>query len=90
MKHFFTLLITLTFSAFALAQAPADLVLVNGKIWTVDDRRPEVEAVAILGNRIAATGSSDVAEILWNHLRWSGGDVLRPQKQPRRICVDCY
>src|SRR5215510_4445510 len=59
MKQFFALLITLTFSALVLAQAPADLVLVNGKIWTMDDKRPEVEAVAVLGNRIAAVGSTE-------------------------------
>ncbi len=35
-----------------------DLVLVNGIIWTVDDKRTEVEAVAVLGNRIAAVGST--------------------------------
>jgi predicted amidohydrolase YtcJ len=59
MKQFFALLITGAFSVLALAQAPADLVLINGKIWTVDDRRPEVEAVAVLGNRIAAVGSTE-------------------------------
>jgi hypothetical protein len=55
----FALLITFTFSALVLAQAHANLVLVNGKIWTVDDKRPEVEAVAVLGNRIAAVGSAE-------------------------------
>jgi predicted amidohydrolase YtcJ len=59
MKQFFALLITGAFSVLALAQAPADLVLINGKIWTVDDKRPEVEAVAVLGNRIAAIGSTE-------------------------------
>src|SRR5262249_43180816 len=58
MKHFFASLTTSGFSALVRAQAPADLVLVNGKIWTVDDKRPEVEAVAVLGNRIAAVGST--------------------------------
>jgi hypothetical protein len=59
MKQLFFLLITLAFSAQVLAQAPADLVLVNGKIWTVNDKQAEVEAVAILGNRIAAVGSTE-------------------------------
>jgi predicted amidohydrolase YtcJ len=58
MKQYFALLLTLTFSALALAQASADLVLVNGKIWTMDNKRPEVEAIAVLGNRIAAVGST--------------------------------
>jgi len=34
----------------------ADLVLVNGTIWTVDQNKPEVSAVAISQNRIIATG----------------------------------
>ncbi|MBL8207598.1 MAG: amidohydrolase [Blastocatellia bacterium] len=42
----------------ALAQVNADLVLRNGKIWTVNDKQPEAEAVAILGNRIIAVGTS--------------------------------
>ena len=37
---------------------PADLVLTNGKVVTVDPERPEVEAVAITGDRIVAVGSS--------------------------------
>ncbi len=44
------------------AQISADTVLVHGKVWTEDPQRPEAEAVAVLGNRIAAVGSS--AEIL--------------------------
>jgi predicted amidohydrolase YtcJ len=41
------------------AQAPAaDLVLTNGRIVTVDDGRPEAEAVAISKDRIQALGTS--------------------------------
>ncbi|WP_181702742.1 amidohydrolase [Chthonobacter albigriseus] len=40
----------------------ADLVIVNGRVRTVDPSKPFAEAVAILGNRIAAVG--DNAEIL--------------------------
>jgi predicted amidohydrolase YtcJ len=40
------------------AQPAADLVLLNGKIWTVNPSQPRVEAVACLGNRIAAAGSN--------------------------------
>src|SRR5215510_3191312 len=79
MKQFFALFITLTFSALVLAQAPADLVLVNGKIWTVDDRRPEVEAVAVLGNRIVAVGST--AEIR----KWAGANTKVIDLQGRRV-----
>ena len=41
----------------ALTRQP-DLALVNGRIWTVDPRSPEAEAVAIMDGRIVAVGSS--------------------------------
>jgi predicted amidohydrolase YtcJ len=44
------------------AQIYADTVLVHGKIWTENPQQPEAEAVAILGNHIAAVGPS--ADIL--------------------------
>src|SRR5450432_1467811 len=37
--------------------APADLVLRGGKIVTVDDARPEAQAMAVRGDTIAALGS---------------------------------
>ncbi|NIO49630.1 MAG: amidohydrolase family protein [Candidatus Aminicenantes bacterium] len=37
----------------------ADLVLMNGKIVTVDDAKPEVQALAVSGDRIIAVGSND-------------------------------
>ena len=41
------------------ADAPAaDLVLLNGKVWTVDKARPEVEAVAVWRDRILAVGTT--------------------------------
>jgi predicted amidohydrolase YtcJ len=79
MKQIFALLITFTFSALVLAQAPADMVLINGKLWTVDDKRPEVEAVAILGNRIAAVGST--AEIR----KWIGANTKVIDLQGRLV-----
>ena len=39
-------------------QAPADLVLTNGKIITVDNRFSIAQAVAIRGDRIAAVGTN--------------------------------
>jgi predicted amidohydrolase YtcJ len=42
------------------AQAPpADLVLTNGRIVTVDEARPEVQALAVSGDRIEALGTAD-------------------------------
>src|SRR5262249_24739677 len=37
---------------------PADLVLRNGKIVTVDDAKPEAQAIAINGDTITAIGSN--------------------------------
>jgi len=37
---------------------PADLVIVNGAVWTVDAARPKAEAIAVVGERIAAVGSN--------------------------------
>ena len=42
----------------AAAQPAADLVLLNGKIWTVDARHPRAEAVAAVGARIVAVGTA--------------------------------
>ena len=36
----------------------ADLVFVNGKIWTVNKAQPQAEAVAVWHGRITAVGSS--------------------------------
>jgi predicted amidohydrolase YtcJ len=36
----------------------ADLVIVNANVHTMDEARPTAEAVAVVGNRIAAVGSS--------------------------------
>ena len=38
---------------------PADLVLHNGKIVTVDDANPEAQALAVRGNEIVAVGTND-------------------------------
>jgi predicted amidohydrolase YtcJ len=36
----------------------ADLLFVNGKVWTVDKSKPTAEAVAVLGGRILAVGTN--------------------------------
>jgi predicted amidohydrolase YtcJ len=42
-----------------VAQTPADVVLTNGKIVTVEAALPEAQAIAITKGRIAAIGSAD-------------------------------
>src|SRR5262245_56690048 len=44
--------------AAALAQQPADTILYNGKVLTVDAKNSVVEAVAVTGGKIAAVGTS--------------------------------
>ena len=52
------------FSLFPLEQEKADLILYNGNIWTVDDKGPRAQAVAIAGGRFLAVGSdSDVLNL---------------------------
>src|SRR5258708_40209173 len=43
---------------FAQTKPAADLIIQNARVWTVDPSRPEAEAVAGLGGRIVALGSS--------------------------------
>lgn len=52
------LCILLALSAAVRAQGvEADLVLLNGKVWTVDPAQPEAQAVAVWQGRILAVGS---------------------------------
>src|SRR5919197_6685327 len=55
---FVFLAVALGWSEPASAQTPADIVLFNGKIVTVDDRFTIAEALAIKGERILAVGSN--------------------------------
>jgi predicted amidohydrolase YtcJ len=48
------------------AQAKADLVLVNGKIYTVDNARPIASALAVRGGRVLFVGSDAEARVLAN------------------------
>jgi predicted amidohydrolase YtcJ len=41
------------------ASVAADMVLVNGKIVTLEEGQPQVEALAVGGNRIAAVGTTE-------------------------------
>jgi len=45
-------------AVFAQSQPAADLIIRNARVWTVDPLLVEAEAVAILGDRIVAVGSS--------------------------------
>src|SRR5436190_1533007 len=40
------------------APLPADVILKNGKLWTVNRQQPEAAALAIRGDRIVAVGDN--------------------------------
>jgi predicted amidohydrolase YtcJ len=48
----------------AAALEPADLVLRNGRLVTVDEQRPTAHALAARGGRIVAVGTDDAVEAL--------------------------
>jgi len=59
MRIFIQAIPCLTLLTLAMGQTQiADIVFVNGKIWTVDKASPTAEAVAVLNGRILAVGSS--------------------------------
>ena len=56
MKHFFTIVVSLFFLS-CTPSKKADIVIYNGSIYTMDDEKPQVEAIAIRGNEIFEVGS---------------------------------
>jgi predicted amidohydrolase YtcJ len=64
LRHFFFLLFIETIvSATGFAQS-ADIVFINGKIFTADEKQLYVQALAIKGNKILATGNNATIEKL--------------------------
>ncbi len=66
-------MLVLAWTALAPAAQPrlyADLVLMNGKVWTVDADTPTAQAVAVRGDRILAVGSdADIKPLIGAHTR---------------------
>ena len=56
----FSCLLLLLFASSARAVPPADVILHNGKIFTVDSEQPWAQAVAIRGSRILVVGDAVV------------------------------
>ena len=60
-RFFFALLALLATGGLAAERgapaAPADLILFNAKVWTVDPSRPVAQAVAVRGTTIALAGT---------------------------------
>src|SRR5215467_4706009 len=65
----------------AHAQQPsfADMVIVHGKVWTVETQHPRAEAVAIHGGRVVAVGSD--AEIA----KWIGPATKKIDAQGKTV-----
>ena len=65
----------------AQSRPEADLIITNAKVWTVDKSLPLAQAVAVLGDRIVAVGSSTDIDT-WHgphtHLIDAGGKLLLP------------
>jgi predicted amidohydrolase YtcJ len=62
-------------------EAPADLILRSGRVWTGDEASPWAEAVAVRGERIAAVGSdADVMALAGprTDVRQLGGRFVSP------------
>jgi predicted amidohydrolase YtcJ len=58
--HLFLLLCLLTFlQGSVLAQAPADLVIINAKVVTIDRAKPRGNAIAMTGEWIVQVGTND-------------------------------
>ena len=65
MKHLTSYLAAAALAPVVLgAQSSADLVLTNGHIYTVDNARPVVSALAVRGGRIIFVGSDAEARAL--------------------------
>ena len=62
-RFFFKQSVAMIISVSGFAQ-PADIIFTNGKIFTADDRQIYVQALAIRGNKILATGTNAMIEKL--------------------------
>ncbi|MEL6132494.1 MAG: amidohydrolase family protein, partial [Bacteroidota bacterium] len=58
MKFWYTSLLLLCLT-WACSPEPADLVIVNGKIYTLDEQNPQAQAVAVRDGRILEAGTSE-------------------------------
>ena len=68
---------------FDLERTEPELILYNGKFWTVNPRQPRAQAVAISGGRFLAIGSNDEVLALAAGTRQEN----RPRRQDR-ACPD--
>lgn len=70
-----------TVAAVAQAKPVADLIITHANIWTLDDKQPQAQAVAVFGDRIIAVGSNaEIAALRGPVTRMidAGGKLLLP------------
>jgi predicted amidohydrolase YtcJ len=65
--------------AAAETRPAADLVVTNARVWTGDARRPEAEALAVVGERIVAVGTRAEIEA------WRGPETGLVDAEGRRV-----
>jgi predicted amidohydrolase YtcJ len=58
MKRFLTVLALTTAPVLLAGAAAVDLILINGRVYTLDPAKPWAEAIAIAGDRIVAVGTA--------------------------------
>ncbi|MEO5804275.1 MAG: amidohydrolase [Verrucomicrobiota bacterium] len=63
-RYLGALFLCATFSMKAAEAWPADLVIINADIRTMDKAQPKAEAVAVCGNKIVAVGTTEVIRTL--------------------------
>lgn len=66
MNRFLPLFLLLGVAVAAQTKPAADVIVTNGRIRTMDKTRPQAEALAVIGDRIVAVGSSEEID------RWRG------------------
>src|SRR6266699_6551844 len=75
------------FALMPLERQEPDVILHNGKFWTVDPKNPHAQAVAISGGRFLAVGADD--EIL--HIAGARSRKIdRGGKTGLRRCIDAH
>ena len=71
----------ISIAAVAQSKPAADLIITHAKVWSVDQAHPSAQAVAVLGDRIVAVGSSADVDA-WRgphtHVLNAGGKLLLP------------
>jgi predicted amidohydrolase YtcJ len=78
---FTALFLSIAIMMSAQSNPAADLIITNANVWTGDGTHPKAQAVAVLGDRIVAVGSSS-AVLLWRGQNTkvidAGGKLLLP------------